>query len=119
MAEVVVAEIAPDRGAFPSARHLASWAALCPGHHEGATFTRPGLDVDRAAGQERRGGDAAHSLGDALAVLRAVQRPRRLRARPSARLADDGGLDGGSIRRGRPPLSKGLTPLAREGIHLS
>jgi len=119
VAEVVVAEIAPDRGAFPSARHLASWAALCPGHHEGATFTRPGLYVDRAAGQERRGGDAAHSLGDALAVLRAVQRPRRLRARPSARLADDGGLDGGSIRCGRPPLSKGLTPLAREGIRFS
>ena len=68
---------------------------------------------------ERRGGDAAHALGDAPAVLRAVQRPRRLRARPSARLADDGGLDGGSIRCGRPPLSKGLTPLAREGIRFS
>src|SRR4030095_3655168 len=33
-AEVILAEIGPDRRVFPSARPLASWAALCPGHHE-------------------------------------------------------------------------------------
>jgi transposase len=35
-AEVVVAEIGADMGKFPTARHLASWAGLCPGNHESA-----------------------------------------------------------------------------------
>ena len=32
----LVAEIGVDRNQFPTDRHLASWAALCPGNHESA-----------------------------------------------------------------------------------
>ena len=49
-AEVVIAEIGVDMGRFPTAEHLASWAGLCPGHHESAGKRRSG---------KARKGDAA------------------------------------------------------------
>jgi transposase len=47
VAEVIVAETGGDMSRFASARHLASWAGVCPGHHESAgrtknTKVRPG-----------------------------------------------------------------------------
>ncbi|MFC4469809.1 transposase [Streptomyces xiangluensis] len=47
VAEVIVAETGGDMTRFASAKNLASWAGLCPGHHESAgkvrsTRVRPG-----------------------------------------------------------------------------
>jgi transposase len=46
-AEVLLAEIGTDMGRFPSARHLCSWAAVCPGNNESGG--------KRRSGQTRRG----------------------------------------------------------------
>lgn len=40
-AEVLIAEMGVDMRVFPTAGHLASWAGLCPGHHESAGKHRP------------------------------------------------------------------------------
>lgn len=41
-AEVLVAELGVDMRVFPSDRHAASWAGLCPGHNESAGKHRSG-----------------------------------------------------------------------------
>jgi transposase len=41
-AEVIIAEVGTDLSAWPSARHLCSWAALCPGNDESAGKRRSG-----------------------------------------------------------------------------
>jgi transposase len=42
IAQIIISEIGTDMERFPSARHLASWAGLCPGNHESAGKRRSG-----------------------------------------------------------------------------
>lgn len=41
-AEIVIAETGADMSRFPTAAHLVSWAAMCPGQHESAGKRRSG-----------------------------------------------------------------------------
>jgi transposase len=42
VAEVIVSEIGTDMSRFPSAKHLASWAGMCPGNNESAGKRKSG-----------------------------------------------------------------------------
>ena len=54
VADVVIAEIGTDLSRFPSADHLASWVALCPGNNESAG--------KRKSGKIRKGNQALRTV---------------------------------------------------------
>lgn len=86
VAEVLIAEIGAAMSRFSSARHLASWAGLCPGHHESAG--------KRKGGRTRKGSpwlrqtliEAAHAVARSKKTYIGAQY-RRIAARRGTKKA--------------------------------
>jgi transposase len=87
VAELLVAEIGTDLTCFPSPKHLASWAGLCPGNHESAG--------KRRSGKTRKGSpwlraclvQAAHAAARTKGTYLAAQYRRLAARRGQARAA--------------------------------
>lgn len=62
-AEVIIAETGGDMTAFPTAKHLASWAGMCPGNHQSAG--RRGLGTTRKGSKWLRAALAEAALAAA------------------------------------------------------
>ena len=85
IAEVLVAEIGTDLSRFPTAKHLASWAGLCPGNHERAGKRRSGTTrkgspwlrgalTEAAKGAARKNGSYLQAQYRRLAARRGTKR---------------------------------------------
>jgi transposase len=61
LAEIIVAEIGGDLKPFEDARHLASWAGMCPGNNESAGKRRNGKTRKGSKWLRRALNEAAHA----------------------------------------------------------
>jgi transposase len=76
-AQVLIAECGLDMTRFPTVGHLASWAGICPGHHESAGRRRSGRTRPGPRWLTEAAKAAARTKGTYLAAHHAQLRGRR------------------------------------------
>ena len=96
-AEVLIAEIGVDMSAFPTPKHLASWAGVCPGNNESAG--------KRRSGKTRKG---SKWLDATLDRSRAGRRPRP--RTPTSPPNTSASADAAATPRPSPPSATRSSP---------
>jgi transposase len=87
VAEVIVAELGADMGQFPTARHLANWAGMCPGNNESAGRRRSGKTTKGGRWLRTALIQAAHAAGRSKGTYLGSQFRRLASRRGSKRAA--------------------------------